>query len=278
MNYEGVKKIKILFWNIYKKNPLDVLSEIIVENELDIVAMVECENLDVQALLNELHKQNYDMQLIQFSPENSDIKLLAKFGVKVIPKEEKKRFSTYKFWQNDDLILLTVLHLESALHKEESARNNKAARISRQIEKIEDEVYGETERKGIVIGDFNLQPYSDGIAGIFSFNATMSIYKAKKKYRESEGEKLLFYFNPIWKLMGDNVLVQGSYYNSSDSQDKSIFWYSYDSVLLRPYLIDRFNWDNFKYVSETENHSLMNKENINKRDYSDHLPVKFEIM
>lgn len=51
--------------------------------------MVGCENLDVQALLNELHEQNYGMQLIEFSSENSDIKLLAKFGVKLIPKEEK---------------------------------------------------------------------------------------------------------------------------------------------------------------------------------------------
>lgn len=78
--------------------------------------------------------------------------------------------------------------------------------------------------------------------------------------------------------MGDNALIQGSYYSNSDSQDKSIFWYAYDSVLLRPYLIDKFNWENFQYVSETENHSLMKKETINKNDYSDHLPVKFEIM
>lgn len=84
-------------------------------------------------------------------------------------------------------------------------------------------MYGEKERKGIEIGVFNLQPYSDGIVGILSFNVTMSICKVKKKYRESEGEKLLFYFNPIWKLMGENALVQGSYYNCSDSQDNSIF-------------------------------------------------------
>lgn len=275
---EEARKIIILFWNIYKKNFIDILSEVIIENEIDIIAMAECENLDVQILLNELHRQDYNMKLVEICPESPDIKLLAKNEIRITSKEEKKRFSTYKVWQNDDLILLTVLHLDSALYKEENARDFMAANICQQITKIEDEVYGTKERKGIVIGDFNLQPYSYGIAGRSAFNATMSISKAKKKYRMFDDEKNLFYFNPIWKLMGDNTLIQGSYYNNTDSQDKSIFWYAYDSILIRPYLIDKFNWDNFQYVSGTESHSLMKKETINKDDYSDHLPVKFEIV
>lgn len=91
------------------------------------------------------------------------------------------------------LILLSVLHLDSGLFKEESARNKRAERISRQIEKIELEVYG------------------------------------------------------------DNALVQGSYYNNEDGQDKSIFCYAYDAVLLRPFFVDRFNWDTFHYISRTKN-------------------------
>ena len=86
-----------------------------------------------------------------------------------------------------------------------------------------------------------------------------------------------FYFNPVWKLMGDNTLVQGSYYNNEDSQDKSIYWYAYDAVLLRPYFIDKFNWNKFQYVFETKKHSLISGETINKKEYSDHLPIIFEI-
>lgn len=269
--------INILFWNIYKKNLINVLAEIIMENQIDIIAMAECENLDVQTLLNHLHAREYFMKLVEICPENEDIKVLAKNCIKITPKEENKRFSTYQVWNNEDLVLLSVLHLDSGLFKEESARNIRAERISKQIEKIELEVYGDNERKGIVIGDFNLQPYSDGIANVFSFNATRSISKAKKVYREVDKEKCWFYFNPVWKLMGDNALVQGSYYSNEDGQDKSIFWYAYDAVLLRPYFIDRFNWDNFRYIFRTENHALVSAETINKKDYSDHLPILFEI-
>ena len=260
---------------INKKNFINILCEIIIENNIDIIAMAECQNLDVQSLINHLQLQGYIMRLVEVCPENDDIKVLAKEGIRISPKSENKRFSTYQILNDDDVILLSVLHLESGMYKEESAR--RAERISRQIEKIEDEVYGGKERKGIVVGDFNLQPYSDGIINVFSFNATMSASKARKIYREADDEKRLFYYNPVWKLMGDNALVQGSYYNSGDGQDKSLYWYAYDAVLLRPFFIDRFNWDNFRYVFKTETHSLMNVEAINKNDYSDHLPILFEI-
>ncbi len=269
--------INILFWNIYKKNLIDILCEIIIEKQIDIIAMAECENLDVKALINHLHVQGYFMKIVEIYPENRDIKVLAKDDIKISPKEENKRFSTYQIWYKNDLILLSVLHLNSGLYKEENARNIRAQQISKQIEKIEDKVYGENERKGIVIGDFNLQPYSDGIANVFSFNATMSASKAKKLYRKIDNEKCWFYFNPVWKLMGDNTLVQGSYYNNEDAQDKSIYWYAYDAVLLRPYFIDKFNWNKFQYIFETKKHSLLSGKTINKKEYSDHLPIVFEI-
>lgn len=77
--------------------------------------------------------------------------------------------------------------------------------------------------------------------------------------------------------MGDNKLVQGSYYNTVDSQDKSIYWYSFDEVLIRPFLIDRFNWDNFEIIEKTHNYNFIKNDIIDKT-YSDHLPIKFELL
>ena len=125
------------------------MCEIIIENQVDIIAMAECDNLDVQALINHLRVKGYMMKIIEICPENEDIKVLAKHNIKITPKKENKRFSTYQIRHGEDLILLSVLHLDSGLFKEESARNIRAERISRQIEKIELEVYGENERKGI---------------------------------------------------------------------------------------------------------------------------------
>lgn len=128
------------------------------------------------------------------------------------------------------------------------------------------------------VGDFNLQPYSRGVSGIYGFNATMSAGKAMKKLRIVDGEVKYFYFNPIWKLMGDNRIVQGTYYSNSDQQGKSIFWYSYDQLLIRPFFIERFNWDYFDIVEQTKSYQFIRNEVIDKHHYSDHLPLKFEIL
>lgn len=164
------------------------------------------------------------------------------------------------------------------MFKDENARNKRADNVSDLIRKIEEKVFQDDEFKSIVVGDFNLQPYSQGIAGVFGFNATMSVTNAIKQYRTIEGEKRYFYFNPMWKLMGDNKLVQGTYYVDNDQQDLSMFWYSFDEVLIRPYFIDKFNWEYFGVIEKTESYNLISDHKINKTLFSDHLPLKFEIL
>ena len=174
--------------------------------------------------------------------------------------------------------LLNIVHLTSAMYKDKNARNRRADNVSDVIRKIEEDLFRADVYKSIVVGDFNLQPYSQGIAGVFGFNATMSISNARRYYRNIDGEKRYFYFNPMWKLMGDNKLVQGTYYVDSDQQDLSMFWYSFDEVLIRPYFIDKFNWEYFGVVESTVDYTFMKDYKINKTMFSDHLPLKFEII
>jgi hypothetical protein len=168
--------------------------------------------------------------------------------------------------------------LLSGLFTEESARNHWAQNVSDLFRKTEEDVFHENEFKSIVLGDFNLQPYSYGIAGILGFNATMSILKAKKRYRLVQGKKHYFYFNPMWKIMGDNKTIQGTYYGENDQQGLSMYWYSFDEVLIRPYFINKFNWEYFGVVEKTDEHKFIKNNKINGFEYSDHLPLKFEIV
>ena len=57
-----------------------------------------------------------------------------------------------------------------------------------------------------------------------------------------------------------------------------MYCYSFDEVLLRPSLIDRFVWTYFDYITEINKMSLLKSGKIDKKEYSDHLPLKFEIM
>ena len=49
-------------------------------------------------------------------------------------------------------------------------------------------------------------------------------------------------------------------------------------ILIRPYFIDRFDWDYFGIIEKTDNYNFVSNAKIDKSNYSDHLPIKFEIM
>ena len=204
-------------------------------------------------------------------------KLFSRRVINISVIKEEKHFSSYKVIEKEVTLLLNIVHLTSAMFKDENARNRRADNVSDLIRKIEEDIFQGQEFKTIVVGDFNLQPYSQGIAGVFGFNATMSVTNARKTYRIIDGEKRYFYHNPIWKLMGDNKLVQGTYYVENDQQDLSMFWYSFDEVLIRPYFIEKFNWEYFGIVERTENYFFISGHQIDKNAFSDHLPLKFEI-
>lgn len=259
------------------ENLLGPLIELIMENNVDILALVESENLDCQVLLNSLYGKGEEWKLVEIAPLG-DMKVFSKKSIAIKPYKEEKRYAIYQIHENEKKYLLTVVHLSSAMHLEENARNKKAEIISNSLKKIEADFYYKEEFKSIIVGDFNLQPYSEGIIGVYGFNATKSKEKALQIKRTIDGENHYFYFNPIWKLMGENKMVQGTYYNSSDQQLKSIYWYSFDEVLIRPYFIDKFNWDYFDIVEKTKSYNFLSHSTIDKINYSDHLALKFEIM
>lgn len=273
----GGTDIKYLFWNLKGKNLLAPLRELIIENSVDILALAECKGIDCQSLINSLHIVDEEWKLVEVCPKG-DMKVFAKRSIKILPHMEEKNYALYKVDVGENKELLAVVHLCSALYSEENIRDREAENISRIFKKVEEELFGEECYRSIVVGDFNLQPYSEGIIGVNGFNATKSKINALKISRSAYNEKRYFYFNPTWKLMGENKLVQGTYYNSSDSQGKSIYWYSFDEVLIRPYFIDKFNWDYFSIVERTKKHDFVPNSVIDKDRYSDHLPLKFEIM
>jgi len=271
------KIIKFLFWNIYKKNLIAPIIQVITENKVDICAFAECDILDANSILFQLKNLGEDWKLIEIMPKGN-LKLFSRQKINISVIKEEKHFSCYRVRNEEKTWLLNLVHLSSPYQTEEIARNMRAQNVSDVIRKIEEEVFGEDEFKSIIVGDFNLQPYSQGVAGVLGFNATMSVSNARRNYRKIDGEKRYFYFNPMWKLMGDNKLVQGTYYSDKDQQDLSMFWYSFDEVLIRPYFIEKFNWEYFDVIERTNDYTFIDRNKINKIVYSDHLPLKFEII
>lgn len=149
-----------------------------------------------------------------------------------------------------------------------------ASQIIREFEQLEEE---RNTENSIVVGDFNMNPFDSGMVSSLSFNAVMCPQIAKKRSRKVLQEERKFYYNPMWHLMGNaSNSSKGTFYYSTET--KSYYWYTYDQVILRPDLIDKFDLNKLKIIDVINKNRLTSKNNIpDKKRISDHLPIKFEL-
>ncbi|WP_099468205.1 endonuclease/exonuclease/phosphatase family protein [Konateibacter massiliensis] len=278
-----MKYIRGLFWNIKKKNLVIELAEACIENNIDIIALAESDNLDKQYFIEQLSRNGMKIEEQQILPKNKGIVLFSKNNLKVIPYKEEAYYNAYKIHEHKKKYLLIVTHFPSAMFKDEWARSQNAYELSKSIEILEQNCNNEemqlheSEYSMLVVGDFNLQPFSDGVVSAYGFNATMDTAKAKTGKRTVDGVERKFYYNPMWHVMGKRDSTLGTYYYDSDQSNRSFFWYTFDQVLLRPDLIDNFVWEDFKIIDRIGNKVLIKNNKIDGKSFSDHLPIQFAI-
>ena len=275
--------IKYLFWNINQKNLVQELIEIVLRNNIDILMAVEAEKLDIQHFISQLRRKNRFFEKKEILSKQNGIILLANTECMISTYKEEKHFTAYKIHEKNKNRLLIVVHLTSALHYSEAARDQRAGELSKTFEKLEEACNMEAKKEGLspyatmIVGDFNLHPFSAGIIGAFGFHALMDTHQALKKSRMVDGNKVRFYYNPMWNLIGKKDKALGTYYYDTDQDDRLFYWYMFDQILLRPELIDEFDWNEFEIVDHIGNASLIKNHKINNTKYSDHLPVKFAV-
>ena len=257
----------------------DILLTLIQERQPDLLILCEAAKLDSDSFLSSLAALGEEWKPLELCPKG-DIRFFARASLNASIHEEESRNSSCILHCRGSEILVHALHLKSRTNNSIGSLSSDAQLIAEKLADIERNFFcgvNPEKYKTLVVGDFNLQPYDRGIAGINAFNATMSEEKATQLDRKRDKKKNLFYFNPTWALMGRHGRVQGSYYYSGDSDGLSIFWYSFDALLLRPSLIPAFTWSTFDYLTQIGNISLLTENHIINKTYSDHLPLLFEL-
>lgn len=243
------------------------------EQKIDVVLLCEKQGIE-ENLQEEAEKYNYQVKTV-LSMQN-DIFILAKENCYISVKEELNHLTVCKVRDRDVEYLLFIVHMSSALHKEENARNDALIELRMDIEQMELNYLG-GDAKSVLVGDFNLQPYAHGVISARGLNATMSRGIAKRGTRTVDGKERKYFYNPMWALMGADREVQGTFYSSKDSKEESIYWYTLDQVLIRPELIDKFVMDELEIIDAIGEESLLTSHRVNGAKFSDHLPVVFEL-
>lgn len=268
--------MNILFWNINKKNIVKELCEISNLHKVDLIVL--CENIvEMSELVKTLNKGNSNYK-ISNSIVCDKISILSKFNLSKIKLVlETKRWTIRKIIHPlYNPFLIVAVHLPSKYSWNESSQFTETIVLRDSIEKamIESGI-----SRVIVIGDLNMNPFENSVISTKGMHATCDRNIAKKIEKTVQGTKYRYFYNPMWNFLGDDSIgnVPGTYYFHG-SEHAVHNWNIFDQILLSPELLDSVDNSDIQILTSSTSFSLVNINGIiNKKLYSDHLPILVKI-
>lgn len=272
-------ELNILYWNTYKKPLTDEVIELVKTYSINFIVLLE-NTADNTFLLNQL--KNIDTAFRQF---NTIIfnrpKIFSSLPFESIREiTGHGRYGIYEINTKDyEKALLTITHFPSKMDW-----GNPNDHFSLCVELKTDidnaEITADT-RNTIILGDFNMNPFEDGLINSSGLHNVNNKEIALTKQRSFQSRSYDYFYNPMWSFLGDNSKgsVQGTHFFNT-YKPINYFWNMYDQVMIRPELIPYFDETKLDIISNINSKPLLKKINgytrINK-DFSDHLPIKFQV-
>ena len=267
--------MNFLFWNIRGNNQIqNEIKQLCEEREVDILILAES-NFAPATLLNALNKEKNDF-FYAFGNEGicDKIQIFVRASVSIRPIQDAKRITARII--NSKIhgeINLIALHYQSKVNWSNQDQSAHAFELKRFIDLVEENT---KNLKTIVCGDFNMNPFDDGMIQTSGLHSVMEKRIALKQQRTVDDEEYLFFYNPMWGFLGDLGLgnVSGTMY-FSPSKPINYHWNLFDQVLIKPALIPYFEEKKLEIITEIQSVSLLTKQFFVNKNYSDHLPIFF---
>ena len=266
--------MNFLYWNTKKKDIIKAINAFIDQHDIDFLIISE-PFASSKVFLESINKIRKHKFTLPFSPIDDPVILVRMPISSVIPILDNRGLSIrhVKPPIGKDFILASV-HLPSKLFYQNDDQAANASEVIRGIEEIENTI---KHRRTIIVGDFNMNHFENGMVNAYGFHAIMDRKIVKKKSRIINGIEKHFFYNPMWKLFGKKEGVYGTFYYNS-SKPLNYYWNMFDQVLIRPDLIELFDDSKLSIETNSENVNLLSLGGIpDKSRYSDHLPITFSL-
>jgi hypothetical protein len=262
-----------LFWNINKKDVSESIAKLANLYEIDVLMFAECE-IDPPTLLAKLNHSTSEYHFVpQFLCER--IAIYTRFTAEFI----KPQFDTDKITirrlnlPGKEEVLLAITHLPSKLYYEDVDQLSLSYEVAGLIRSVEERV---GHARTILVGDFNMNPFDDGVITANGLHAVMSRKVAERQFRSINAKNHYYFYNPMWNLLGDFPGKIGGTYYYPQSTYKAFFWHLFDQVLIRPSLVQNFVTQNLEIIQSDGVLSFLTGGGIPNADVaSDHLPIRF---
>lgn len=263
-----------LFWNVNRKRLDDRVARIVRRHAVDVVVLAEYDYDAVELTIRLSEGSRTPFRCV--SPPGSLVVFTRTPGRAWDLLDQSAHWQVYRMRlrRAGPVVLFAAVHLRSRLHTDPGTQRNSASQLARLL--------AAEERKRnavgtVLVGDLNMNPFDEGVAGADALNAVSTRAKAGEGTRTVDGREHPLFYNPMWGMFGDRVESRppGTYYRSAGRQ-VNYFWNVFDQVLLRPTVMD---WLRDVSVLRTDGaESLLTPAGLpDATAGSDHLPIQFTL-
>ena len=265
--------MRFLFWNVSPLATPRLVAEAAHELDADIILLAEA---DFDEELNqELNARGE--RVFWFPPPLPEARLRLHTRLPpgaVEPLAEKNWLAAYRVTPPVGCDLLLVgAHFGSKLYLDQNAQATLSPRIREAIDEWELRV---GHHRTVVTGDFNMNPFENGVMGSEGLHAVMTRADARRRARQVSGMQRLFFYNPMWRHFGEREGAPPGTYRYNGSGPLEFFWNIFDQVVVRPELLDYFDDTSVRVVTRLDGRSLATRSgHPNRQTASDHFPLVF---
>lgn len=269
------------FWNINRKNISDNLVDLVTEQQIDVLVLAEANDQTILDFIIKNNRINPNRQFNQVSSSNDKLALLTTYSSPVF--NSKSSLYPSPRWTAHHIKIPTVIevnlfsvHFHSKVNWSDASLALECVNLSNDIQTVEkDSGCMET----ILIGDFNMNPFENGVVAANGVHAIQDLDYAYKrpKGRSIDGMKYNYFYNPMWNFFGDHSQPFGTHYHRTAGHI-SQEWNIYDQVIIRPTLKRHLKGQYVKIVNTLAGEKLTGSySRPDSANYSDHLPITLQL-
>ena len=276
--------LTFLFWNLDRKDLLPSIVRLVEQHDVDVLILAECE-LSPDNVLIELNPDSRPAQFYYGPTECRRLHIFTRFPsqfIRYLDGNDKYIITSLQLPGEDELLFVAA-HLLSSMWADETTLYTEILNFA---DGIRDKEQQQAHKRTLLVGDLNQNPFARGLVSAAGLHAVMSQSIARRGKRIVQEDEYPFFYNPMWRFMSEFYDPQteiysppGTYYYAG-SDHVCYFWNTFDQVLLRPSLLDRWNDQNLQVLTtDSVIDFLSERERLPDRNVSsDHLPIVFELM
>ena len=268
-----------LFWNLNRQPLTGLLAALARAEEVHVLLLAECDirPVDLLRAINTGTGPTFT-QVPPVLPTPGTRRFFGVTPYACLPSGAVNKLDEGNRWTISHIrppigpdVILAGVHLPSKLHQDDYDQEAACQRLVAAVHRIEDML---DHRRTIIMGDFNMNPFENGVVAANALHAISDRRIARKLTRTVAGQEYHYFYNPMWNHLGDALPGPPGTYFYSNGKQVDHYWHTFDQVLIRPELLDAFADDGLRIITEIGGQSLLKPSGI--PDYSagsDHLPI-----